>query len=175
MDLKNNHQMKTTVQKLNTCSSLQCSLIKFFLLQSVYMQFISKQSFLQSSNESQNLYAIFTGKIFQFLVQTLLKTIPSAQIPEVGYPTSRQKVSCKSFLFYLEISAMSPVQVRNNVESCSYSKEKFKLVKWSLLVTLETQTPYFEKSFKVEEDCECHLQGQICDNGMTINWHVEVH
>lgn len=175
MDLKNNHQMKTTVQKLNTCSSLQCSLIKFFLLQSVYMQFISKQSFLKSSNESQNVYVIFTGKIFQFLVQTLLKTIPSAQIPEVGYPTSRQKVSCTSFLFYLEISAMSPVQVRNNVESCSYSQKKFKLVKWSLLVTLETQTPYFEKSFKVEEDCECHLQGQICDNGMTINWHVEEH
>lgn len=94
----------------------------------------------------------------------MLKTIPSAKIPEVGYPTSRQKVSCISFLFYLEISAMSPVQVRNNVESCSYSKEKFKLVKWSLLVTLETQTPYFEKSFKVKEDCECNLQGQILDN-----------
>lgn len=106
---------------------------------------------------------------------TMLKSIPSTYIPEVGYPTSRQKVSCTSFLFYLEISAMSPVQVRNNVESCSYSQEKFKLVKWSLLVTLETQTPYFEKSFKVEEDCECHLQGQICNNGMTINWHVEEH
>lgn len=62
---------------------------------------------------------------------------------------------------------MAPVQVRNNVESCSYSQEKFKLVKWSLLVTLETQTPYFEKSFKVEEDCECHLQGQIFK---TMEW-----
>lgn len=62
---------------------------------------------------------------------------------------------------------MAPVQVRNNVECCSYSQEKFKLVKWSLLVTLETQTPYFEKSFKVEEDCECHLQGQIFK---TMEW-----
>lgn len=149
--------------------------IKFFLVKSVYMQFISKQSFLQSSNESYNIYPIFTEKIFQFFVQTMLNTIPSPQIPEVGYPTSRQKVSSSSFLFYLEISAMAPVQVRNNVECCSYSQEKFKLVKWSLLVTLETQTPYFEKSFKVEEDCECHLQGQICNNGMTINWHVEEH
>jgi hypothetical protein len=59
---------------------------------------------------------------------------------------------------YLEVGEPRQIESWNYMKCGPCSQQQLKLMDGMFVVATETQTPYLEQSFQVQEDCKCNLK-----------------